>query len=123
MADDLVGGVSYVSVDGYNLTLGQGQHNIDLGMTEVESVPALSGGAAGFIERGKVPFIEVEGLNTVEQRIEYLQGIRNAKVVSELANGKIAVLRGARVAGSIAVDANAGTMAIRFEGKSGEWIE
>jgi len=117
-----LGGVSFVSAEGRNILLGQGTHTVSLMEREREGVAASGGGGAGYIERGRVPFIEIEGLSEQGLDMDWLQGITDAVVVSELANGKIAELRNAWVAGPIDVDVTAGTFGVRFEGLSGDWI-
>jgi len=88
---------------------------------ERTGVAASAGGAAGYTEAGRVPFIEVEGLTVSDQDMTELQNFNNGTVVSELANGKVATLNEAWFAATLDVDANAGTFTARFEGKSGQW--
>jgi hypothetical protein len=122
MADEnRIGGTSYLSYGGRSLTLGTGTHTISLAMYERTGVPRSDGGGAGYTEAARVPFIEVEALSDSELDITDLQNVTNATVVSELANGRVATLNNAWLAGTPDLDANAGTLTVRFEGLSGQW--
>ena len=122
MADEnRIGGTSFVTYGDKSLTLGTGTHTISLMMFERTGVPRSDGGAAGYTEAGRVPFIEVEGLMVSALDPTVLSAVTNATVVSELANGKVATLNGAWYAATLDVDANAGTFTARFEGLSGQW--
>jgi hypothetical protein len=122
MADEnRIGGTSYVTYGGTSLTLGTGTHTISLALFERTGVPRSDGGGAGYTEAGRVPFIEIEALTDSDLDMTELQNITNETIVSELANGKVATLNEAWLAGTPDVDANAGTVSVRFEGKSGQW--
>jgi len=123
MADEQrIGGVSFVSAAGRNILLGQGTHTVSLMEREREGIAASGGGGAGYVERGRIPFIEIEGLSERGLDMDWLQDLTDVTVVSELANGRIATLRNAWVAGPIDVDVTAGTLGVRFEGMAGEWL-
>ena len=122
MADEnKIGGTSYLSFGGTSMTLGTGTHTISLALFERTGVPRSDGGAAGYTEVARVPFIEVEALAVSTLDMAALLAFSNGTVVSELANGKVATLNGAWLAGTPDVDANAGTVSVRFEGLSGQW--
>jgi hypothetical protein len=122
MADEnRIGGTSYVTYGGKSLTLGTGTHTISLAPFERTGVPRSDGGAGGYTEAGRVQFIEIEALTDSDLDMTELQNITNETIVSELANGKVATLNNAWLAGTPDVDANAGTVSVRFEGLSGQW--
>ena len=122
MADEnRIGGTSYLSYGGTSLTLGTGTHTISLMEFERTGVPRSDGGGAGYTEASRIPFIEVEALSVSTLDMAALQAFSNGTVVSELANGTVATLNGAWLAGTPDVDANAGTVSVRFEGLSGQW--
>jgi len=119
--DNRIAGVAFCTYDGKTLTLGQGTARVDVQETECEGVPSAEGGGAGYVERGVVPEIEIEGLAVNAVNIEELQAVRKSTIVFQLGNGWSAVLEEAWVMGRIPVDATAGTYQVTFQGKRGHW--
>ena len=117
---DRIGGISTVRYDGKALSLA-GTHTVSINPTNREGRTGLSG-TAGYVEMPRVQFIEIEWQTRAETDVEEIENIRNATIQSELANGWVAVLRNAWLAGEVTINAAEGTSTARFEGMSGEWL-
>ena len=116
-----IAGVAYIKVDGKQYTLA-GSMTIALARVSREGLVGLSG-VAGYKETPRVPFIEVELYADENTDLEDIGNITEATVQAELADGRVGLLRDAWQAGDLELNAAEGTTTVRFEGKSGEWID
>lgn len=112
-----IAGTAYVKADGAQFSLA-GTLTVSIDKAEREGLAGLSG-VAGYKETPRVPFIEGEFYLTENLSLPTIEGIVNATITAELANGKTYVLRNAWSAGAREANAAEGTVTIRFEGKEG----
>ncbi|WP_425404624.1 phage tail tube protein [Hwanghaeella sp.] len=115
-----IGGTAFIKVDGEQLSLG-GSLTVDVMDTEKEGQAGLSG-VAGFTENNRVPMIEGDFFVPDTFPIDKLQTMTGATVTAELANGKTAILEGAWLSGTIAINAADGTTSLKFEGVKGRYL-
>jgi len=113
-------GTAYVSLDGEQLAL-KGGWECNFDPYETEALTGQSG-VVGYKEMHNVPFIAGDAYLDDEITPEDLAAVRDATVQIELADGKVGVLQNAWKAGTITVNSEEGTMAVRFEGLAGEWL-
>ena len=111
-----IAGVATVTVDGDALDI-LGTLTVSPFSVVREGVVGL-GGVMGYKEMPRVPYIEVEVATTDGTKFATLEGITNATVNADLANGKKYVLTEAWIAGEPDVNAAEGTTTLRFEGKA-----
>lgn len=118
MADRRIAGTSTLTVDGRAYKIGDAI-KVSVDAFEREGVVGLSG-VAGYIERNRVPFVEVTALTDSDFSTEEINAITDATVKVDLANGKSYVLRNAWSAMPCEIDASNGTCPLRFEGMEGK---
>ena len=111
-----IAGVCYVKVDDKQIAIA-GTAIVSPSSVERESKAGLSG-VVGYIERPRVPFIEVEGHTTGDFKASDLDNVTNATVTAELANGRTYILRNAWSVAPVEINAAEGSYAKRFEGMS-----
>lgn len=109
-----IAGTAFVRVDGHTYTLG-GSCTVSPSGVEREGQAGLSG-VAGFLDRPRVPFVEVEFRTTSDLSLTDLEAVEDATVKVELNNGTHYVLRHAWAVPPFDLDAAAGTVTVRFEG-------
>lgn len=111
-----IAGVCYVKAGAVQLTLG-GSVTVSPSSIEREGKAGLSG-VAGYTERPRVPYIEVEGQTPPDFHAEAFEAVRDETVTAELANGRTYVLRNAWLSGALEINAADGTFTAKFEGMS-----
>jgi hypothetical protein len=118
MADNTnrVAGVATVTVDGEALDI-LGTLTVSPFTVTREGVVGL-GGVKGYKETPRIPSIEVEVATTSATSLATLEGVTNATVNADLANGKKYVLTEAWLSGEPDINAAEGTTTLRFEGKN-----
>lgn len=117
---DRIAGTCYVKVDGEQIEVA-GSVTVSISMFEKEGLSGLTG-VAGYKETPRIPFIEVEAYLVPGFPVTKLEKTNNATVTAELANGQVAVLSGAWLAGAIEAKAEEGTTTLKFQGLEGKWI-
>ena len=120
MPEKRIAGTCYLKVDGDQLELA-GSINVSIQKTEKEGLSGLSG-VPGYKETARVPFIEIEAFVPKGFPRKKLEGMEDATVTAELANGETAVLSGAWLAGTADVNGAEGSTNLKFEGVDGKWI-
>lgn len=114
-----IAGTAYLKVDGNQYSL-RGSVTANLKAENREGVAGLDG-VHGYKATPMVPFIEVDLSTTPELDLNALANLDDITVQLECANGKAGLLRNAW-ANTGDVNPEDGTLTVRFEGKSGEWL-
>lgn len=121
MADQRVGGIIYLKVDG-ELYSAKGNFTYNLGRARAEAVIGAEA-VHGYKETPQVPFIEGEVTHRGDVDLDALVSIRDATVTLELANGSVIVLRNAWFAAEGTGNTEEGNVGVRFEGMSADEIK
>lgn len=116
MAMRKIAGTCYLKRDGVQYAL-RGQLTINPLSIMREGIAGLDG-VHGFKETPRVPFIEAQVTKTPDLRLKGLEGVREATITAECADGSVYVLTEAWHAGEAALDAAEGQVTLRFEGVS-----
>lgn len=116
--ENAIGGICYIKVNGKSLPVA-GAVTLSSADVEREIGVGLSG-PAGFIERSRAPFIEVEIYDTSKVSLEELQNVRNGSVVAELNNGKVYNMIQACCTTAPELAQAEGTVTLRFESTARE---
>lgn len=109
-------GVCYVHKDGKQITVG-GTVTVSPSSTERESKVGLSG-VVGYIERPRVPYIEIEGIADPSTKASDLDDVTDSTITAELANGHTYILRNAWSVAPVEIKGEDGTFTKRYEGMS-----
>lgn len=111
-----VAGTSFVKVDGAQLTI-TGGHECPIMDVKRETVmPGF------FKEEELTPFVKVTAVHTPDFPRKQLVAGLDMTVTSELANGQVFVLSGAYLVDEPAVNTDAGTIELVFNGSAGKWL-
>ena len=113
MASKRIAGVTFLTVDGRQYTLG-GSFTVSPSTIMREGKVGLSG-VAGYKEAPRIPFLECELHTTDGLSVEELDGITDATAKVELANGKIYVFTDCWSLADSSVDAAEGTVGLKIE--------
>lgn len=108
-----VKGQAFLKIDGNPVTLGDNLTVSPQGRVR-EGVTGLSGNV-GYGERPRIPYIEADAITTPGFKVSDLEGVQDATIVAELANGRVYTARNAWFADETDVSAGDGTAGIRFE--------
>lgn len=111
--ENAIGGICYIKVNGKSLPVA-GAVTISSAEVEREVGVGLSG-PAGFIERFRAPFIEVEIYDTSKVNLEELQNVRNGSLVAELNNGHVYNMISACSTTAPEISQAEGTVTLRYE--------
>ena len=111
-----IGGTAYIDVDGTQYRLG-GTVTVSPDTVEREGVVGLTG-PGQYIERPRIPFVEVEVLSRPEVSLATIQAITDATITIELANGNSYIFEGAYATDARELDASAGTFTVIGGGDS-----
>lgn len=114
-----IAGTAYLKVDGTQYSL-RGSVTANLKPSTREGI-AGQDGVHGYKEMPMVPFIAVDISTTPELDLNALAKLDDITVQLECANGKSGLLRNAW-ADLGDVNPEEGSLSVRFEGKSGEWL-
>jgi hypothetical protein len=109
-----IAGTCFVKVGGRQLSIA-GTITVSPAKVEREGKAGLSG-VAGYVEKSRVPYIEVECNALPAVRLADLEAVVNETVTAELGNGRTYILRNAWLAPAIEEAAAEGTFTARFEG-------
>jgi hypothetical protein len=115
-----IAGIAYLKVDGRQYPL-KGDFTVSPSRFTREGI-AGQDRVHGFKELPRVPFIEGAISTTDEVSTETLDGITDATVTAELANGKVYVLTKAWTVSGFEIDTAEGQFPVRFEGETCEEI-
>lgn len=115
-----IAGTCYFKIDGQQLEL-EAKLTVSIASVAREGQAGLSG-VAGYVEKPQVPYIEGAFFVTSGFPMATIEKMTSGTITAELGNGTTAVLSEAWFAGNIEVDAAAGTVGLKFEGLSGQWI-
>lgn len=113
-AANRIGGIAFLKVDGRQYPL-RGSFTVSPSPTERTGI-AGQDYVHGYTEIPRVPFIEGDVSTTPEVSLETLQGVKDATVQAELANGKKYVLRNAWIKSAGDINTREGMIHVRFEG-------
>jgi len=109
-----IAGIAYIKVNGQQFPL---RGNFTVTPTDVERTGiAGQDGFHGYSEMPRVPSIEGDITTLPGLSIENLQSMTNETVTAELANGTTYVLREAFTAGVREINAQEGSVRVRWEG-------
>lgn len=111
-----IAGTCYVKVNAKVMTLG-GTVTVSPSSVEREGKAGLSG-VVGYVEKPRVPYIEVEAMTDPATKASDYDDITDATVTAELANGRVYILRNAWSTAASEINAAEGTFTKRFEGLS-----
>lgn len=111
-----IAGVSYVKADGDQFAL-KGDFTVSPSAVEREGIAGLDG-VHGYKETPRVPFVEGNFSLPPELSIEALEAMTNVTITTELANGRVYVLRNAWTTAAFEIDAAEGQVQVRWEGES-----
>lgn len=115
MADNMIGGVGSIKVDGRQLSV-RGTLTISPN-EETRSGVGGPDGTHGYISENHVPYIEAEISNRPAFfSMDELRRITDSTVVAQLGAGEVWTLRNAWQAGDLELNALDGTLTVRFEG-------
>lgn len=114
MAANRIAGVCYVKAGAAQLALG-GTVTVSPASKEREGKAGLSG-VVGYVERPRVPYIELEGQTVPGFSAADLEAVEDETITAELANGSTYILRNAWLAAPLEINAAEGTYTARFEG-------
>ena len=120
MAERRIGGIIFLKVNAEQFQA-KGNFTYNIGIPKKEMIVG-SDAVHGFKEMPQIPMIEGVITDSSTLSLESLQGIRDATVTLELANGKIIVLREAIFAEDGNVTTEEGEITVRFEGISAEEV-
>ncbi len=120
MANQRRGGTIQFSVDGV-LQDAKGSFSYNLGRPKREAIVGADA-VHGYMEKPQVAFIEGEITDRGSLDLAALQGVTNASVTLELANGKVIALRDAWYAAEGTGHTEEGNVEVRFEGISAEEV-
>lgn len=110
-------GVAYIYANGRQLPL---RGNMTVSITKFERTGiAGQDGVHGYSEMPRVPFIEVDISKLGDVSVEELDGITEATVTAEAADGTTYILKEAWTAGVREVNTAEGSVRVRFEGMEG----
>lgn len=116
MAFKRVAGTCFLKRDGVQYAL-RGQLTINPASVLREGLAGLDG-VHGYKESPRVPFIEATLTKGPELSLREVEGVTNATITAECADGTVYVLSEAWQAGELALDAAEGQVTVRFEGAS-----
>lgn len=111
-----IAGVAYVKYDGVQLPL-RGNFTVSPSPFERAGI-AGQDAVHGYSETPRVPYIEGDISLTADVSVEALDGITDATVTAQLANGKNYVLRSAWTKSAHELNTHDGQARVRFEGLS-----
>lgn len=115
-----VGGRVTLSIDGDRVAV-RGNVTSNIGQNVVRETQGGTNGPHGFSEIANTQFIEVDVTEVPEFDLAKLNGVKDATVNAELADGRTLVLRNAAQVGELTRNADDGSIgAVRFEGLSGD---
>ena len=115
MANASIGGTAYLKIDGDQKTLA-GSWSVSPTATTKTGIVGLSG-FAGYTEAHRVPFMEGSLIDTGSLSLKTLEGLTDATITLELANGKTYVGYGMFLAGEPSHNMENGEVSVRFEGR------
>jgi len=114
MAGNRIAGVAYVKYDGKALPI-RGGWTVGFNRIKREGISGQDA-VHGYKEMPQVPYIEGDVSTTAEVSLETIEGITDATVQLEHANGKVYVLRNAWTADAYEADTEEGKLKVKFEG-------
>lgn len=115
-----IAGKAFIKVNGAQHAL-RGSVTANLKSTQKEGVAGLDG-VHGYKETPVIPFIELQLSHLPALDLDELAKVDDATVQLECANGWNGVLRNAW-ANPGDVNPEEGSLTVRFEGRSGEWMK
>lgn len=118
MANNIVGGIAFIRIDGLQYKV-RGNAKYSTAASERESVAGMDG-VHGYKETVKVPFVEMDLSDSGSLELKSISAKTDITVTLELGSGKQFVLRNAWCVTAPELDATEGQFTVRFEGLSAE---
>jgi hypothetical protein len=115
-----VAGTCFLKVNGTQFSL-KGNMKIALGGFEREPVVGLDQ-YHGIMEKPVAASIEGDITDMAGLDIKVLENLDNVTVTVELINGKVAILRNATQTNKLELNAEDGSIPVKFQGPEGEWL-
>jgi len=115
-----VGGILFIKANGVQLQV-KGNWTWNLGVDRKEAVVGADG-VHGYKQMPRAPFIEGAITDKQDLDVAALQGLTDATIVAELANGKVLSFNDAWAAGDWDQTSEEGEIAGRFEAMSAQEI-
>ena len=113
MAQQRVGGILYIKVNGQQLQV-KGSWTLNLGLNKREAVVGADG-THGYKEMPQVAYIEGEITDQAGLDLTALFEVSDATITAELASNRVVVFRSAWFAGDGNITTEEGAIEVRFE--------
>ena len=115
-----VGGRVYIKVDGQQLAV-RGNVTSNVGQTMTRETVTGADSVHGYTETPVAPYIQCDITERPQFSLAALNGVTEATVTAELADGRTLILRDAWQVGDLERNASEGSIgSLRFDGLSGE---